>query len=469
MNLKFQSTPPWRERPQLHVLCDFPITDFNPRPREGSDRIYFVNAYVSSEFQSTPPWRERLLTLTIALKLANFNPRPREGSDVSIYPELTEYPYFNPRPREGSDIGDTIRVVRHDKFQSTPPWRERRHWSTEESTRSNISIHAPVKGATLWRRNATHIITNFNPRPREGSDVAIKLSTYRRFKFQSTPPWRERRSFQRVRPNLPPPISIHAPVKGATREAVGIAPQLLDFNPRPREGSDCFPEGHTVPGNKFQSTPPWRERQGCNFTRCRQVNFNPRPREGSDQFGYGKITDDVISIHAPVKGATWLGISRARWFTFQSTPPWRERPPISRSVGTGSSFQSTPPWRERPYDCIPCTRLALFQSTPPWRERRCCRRWNLFCYRFQSTPPWRERLLKSTVSTSVISWFQSTPPWRERPIECKAEDVIHWFQSTPPWRERRYLLQDSITSASDFNPRPREGSDFVGKISSNTR
>ena len=51
-----------------------------------------------------------------------------------------------------------------------------------------ISIHAPVKGATSGTLSELSDTINFNPRPREGSDVAIKLSTYRRFKFQSTPP-----------------------------------------------------------------------------------------------------------------------------------------------------------------------------------------------------------------------------------------------------------------------------------------
>ena len=35
-------------------------------------------------------------------------------------------------------------------------------------------------------------------------------------------------------------ISIHAPAKGATCPNVRYCNGLLDFNPRSREGSDCF-------------------------------------------------------------------------------------------------------------------------------------------------------------------------------------------------------------------------------------
>ena len=77
-------------------------------------------------------------------------------------------------------------------------------------------------------------------------------------------------------------ISIHAPVKGATQGIPGKPGADGNFNPRPREGSD-----HTVRyawGNK--------------------TDFNPRPREGSDETIKRANGLDVISIHAPVKGAT---------------------------------------------------------------------------------------------------------------------------------------------------------------------
>ena len=55
-------------------------------------------------------------------------------------------------------------------------------------------------------------------------------------------------------------ISIHAPVKGATRAGERDGQERRDFNPRSREGSDPRLSGCTTEGG----------------------NFNPRSREGSD-------------------------------------------------------------------------------------------------------------------------------------------------------------------------------------------
>ena len=99
-----------------------------------------------------------------------FNPRSREGSDVQrLLSKRTQY-HFNPRSREGSDIrsGRGGQAVAH----FNPRSREGSDIEAAEPARStNISIHAPVKGATqnclTWQQSAEH----FNPRSREGSDA----------------------------------------------------------------------------------------------------------------------------------------------------------------------------------------------------------------------------------------------------------------------------------------------------------
>ena len=77
-------------------------------------------------------------------------------------------------------------------------------------------------------------------------------------------------------------ISIHAPVKGATTRRGFPAVPAMDFNPRSREGSDCL----------------W------SWERLAPCNFNPRSREGSDSIVAAYQLPEGISIHAPVKGAT---------------------------------------------------------------------------------------------------------------------------------------------------------------------
>ena len=60
-------------------------------------------------------------------------------------------------------------------------------------------------------------------------------------------------------------------------------PTALDFNPRSREGSDLF---------VFRAL-------------AARWDFNPRSREGSDLMAaVDGLQGGVISIHAPVKGAT---------------------------------------------------------------------------------------------------------------------------------------------------------------------
>ena len=78
-------------------------------------------------------------------------------------------------------------------------------------------------------------------------------------------------------------ISIHAPVWGATIEASAYKREKLNFNSRSRVGSD-FP------------TP---------FIKTCVLYFNSRSRVGSDnKFGSFSKSSKLISIHAPVWGAT---------------------------------------------------------------------------------------------------------------------------------------------------------------------
>ena len=100
--------------------------------------------------------------------------------------------------------------------------------------------------------------------------------------FQSTLPRRERRVLQGVSTRPRSCISIHAPAKGATHTRAAIGAWTANFNPRSREGSDTR----------------------CSRRAVSQFNFNPRSREGSDGQRYRSSGLRVISIHAPVKGAT---------------------------------------------------------------------------------------------------------------------------------------------------------------------
>ena len=94
-------------------------------------------------------------------------------------------------------------------------------------------------------------------------------------------------------------VSIHAPVKGATREVIGAQED--------KEVSIHAPvKGATQP------------RVDCGLgDRC----FNPRPREGGDRSHDSERLPKRVSIHAPVKGATSNSHKKTRKYVFQSTPP----------------------------------------------------------------------------------------------------------------------------------------------------
>ena len=80
----------------------------------------------------------------------------------------------------------------------------------------DISIHAPVKGATFSLAGRISCNIDFNPRTREGCDAG------------------------RTRiPAADVLISIHAPVKGATKSISDVRDIPIYFNPRTREGCDA--------------------------------------------------------------------------------------------------------------------------------------------------------------------------------------------------------------------------------------
>ena len=146
---------------------------------------------------------------------------------------------FNPRSHEGSDGNGCI----------------------SSKTIKEVSIHAPMKGATQLKQVC------------------------------------EEKEF----------VSIHAPMKGATHRGNSSEPLLWCFNPRSHEGSDFkvwYPNGY----NGVSIHAPMK---GATLTMLQWVSardcFNPRSHEGSDTNVFVSIFDNYsVSIHAPMKGATFL-------------------------------------------------------------------------------------------------------------------------------------------------------------------
>ena len=142
--------------------------------------------------------------------------------------------YFNPRSREGSDGAESVATM----------------------VDTDISIHAPAKGATDTGRGY----------------------------------W------------LSCNISIHAPAKGATFRVTSKLQQLVISIHAPAKGATLDDVQPALTG--AISIHPRRERPIRIARAPRSHYFNPRSREGSDTLSRAFDNLKGISIHAPAKGAT---------------------------------------------------------------------------------------------------------------------------------------------------------------------
>ena len=188
--------------------------------------------------------------------------------------------------REGGDAAICVALVKGET-----------QIAVDIGKRTFISIHAPAKGATRPLTRPSSSARYFNPRSREGSDVQRLLS--KRTQYHFNPRSREGSDIR----------------SGRGGQAVA------HFNLRSREGSDAYSSAFWRVITNFNP----RSREGSDNSSshsCRQIkNFNPRSREGSDGDQAVFTPVSVISIHAPVKGATATIRIMIIGSLFQSTLP----------------------------------------------------------------------------------------------------------------------------------------------------
>ena len=170
-------------------------------------------------------------------------------------------------------------------FQSTRPRGARRSARRVPSGPRRFNPRARA-GRDRQGRQGTSARCCFNPRVRAGRDTSATWLIFKRSRFQSTRPRGARRLLQNKK-GPSPPVSIHAPARGATflsilvlvphavsihapargatlSSARGVSP-VCGFNPRARAGRDeCYGTAkHSL--TQFQSTrprgarphPPW--------------------------------------------------------------------------------------------------------------------------------------------------------------------------------------------------------------------
>ena len=224
--VQFQSTPPHGGRPRkwslsrLAAKCRYVSIH---APARGATRRWRVRRItIPSLFQSTPPHGGRPKPTHKPVAFRCFNPRPRTGGDIAIGSWPAGLYCFNPRPRTGGRPSQEVaRLSRmYLKFQSTPPHGgatdpagtvvsadvvivfqstpphggrlDHKLIGLQSPGPTDVSIHAPARGATALPDLSVPSTACFNPRPRTGGD--------------------KQTFFGGVWIN----VSIHAPARGAT-------------------------------------------------------------------------------------------------------------------------------------------------------------------------------------------------------------------------------------------------------------
>ena len=205
-------------------------------------------------------------------------------------------------------------------------------------------------------------VLDFNPRPLAGATVCAYLF-FCYILFQSTPPCGGDTLEHCL--HLQIKISIHAPLRGRPPSwaACIIAPR---FQSTPPCGGDCGKIEVTLLARVFQSTPPcggdpesgkappplwpFQSTPPCGGdvdTSCEcesQQNFNPRPLAGATHRFTRRDDAYVISIHAPLRGATnsaYLSIRDGH--NFNPRPLAGATCHVFSRGPVRSAFQSTPP------------------------------------------------------------------------------------------------------------------------------
>ena len=320
-------------------------------------------------FQSTHPWRVRPDTLSKAafkhiisihapmksatanrigcnINNGNFNPRTHEECDAGAkYPYARAILFQSTHPWR-------VRLFRRfhctgtEGFQSTHPWRVRlfykkywhvslrfqstHPWRVRLSLLQSVLIFTRFQSTHPWRVRQVWVRCsciewrNFNPRTHEECDVVIMQYTGLKDKFQSTHPWRVR----------------------LARLLNGIKMRLFQsthpWRVRPKKWREF------LAGIVFQSTHPWRVRRGSPIPYQRFIN---------------------ISIHAPMKSATFCEMRRTKKPRFQSTHPWRVRLCTHILCCRIISISIHAPMKSATMIYLKLLLIFLFQSTHPWRVR----------------------------------------------------------------------------------------------------
>ncbi len=209
-------------------------------------------------------------------------------------------------------------------FQSTHPCGARHAVTVAGDNRVRVSIHAPVRGATVLEAEGSVELQVSIHAPVRGATTSESPGRTRAGVSIHAPVRGATRSS--CRPAGLSRVSIHAPVRGATREERCSRPARRFQSTRPCGARRIFRLSHVV-ARVVSIHAPVRgatavllyvvthERvsihapvRGATHTHCNEQplshSFNPRARAGRDRGSRFRWHGCIVSIHAPVRGAT---------------------------------------------------------------------------------------------------------------------------------------------------------------------
>ena len=178
---------------------------------------------------------------------------------ISFMKKLALYKCFNPRTHTGCDYRNAIENGASEVSIHAPT---RGATSSEPPTYHlhEVSIHAPTRGATTCGYADVLRYSGFQSTHPHGVRHTVTFGGNEEILFQSTHPHGVRPFWQLFHCLNTDIVSIHAPTRGATY--VMVTPFLMDVSFNPRTHTGCDQSLHTY------GTQPYR--------------FNPRTHTGCD-------------------------------------------------------------------------------------------------------------------------------------------------------------------------------------------
>ena len=323
---------------------------FNPRAPMGRDchaRAHWYR-YAAGFNPRAPMGRDTLAGINGATSLPVSTHAPLWGATNVLPMYFYAALGFNPRAPMGRDSRTPLTATDGCEFQPTRPYGARLAGALTKVSRSLVSTHAPLWGATRFSRAISATSSSFNPRAPMGRDaeprsrrLCVVVSTH-------APLWGATAAVGKL--DIASLVSTHAPLWGATTPPPHRRRPSGRFNPRAPMGRDVIQHEIQNYAKRFQPTRPYGAR--------------PRPRGR-------RAAISPVSTHAPLWGATC-------------------RHPTSRGCRR-PGFNPRAPMGRDLYPSAAATSFAQFQPTRPYGARRTHRIFSSSTLPFQPTRPYGAR------------------------------------------------------------------------------